>query len=134
MTWIWLLVASVCQACEVTVDSTADAQVLRNESEESSSAQLAEVISACAAPLEEYAPDTDVSILAVTRRDGRKVPVDGLSQAGLLVVESTGELGFTIGRGMVIVMLDGELVLITRPDPAAYVEAYQLPGFKYWKA
>lgn len=134
MTWIWLLVTSVSSVCEVSVDSYLDVQSLRAAQESEDGAQLAEVIAAAAMALEEYTPDTDKALLQVTARDGVQVPVGGLQIAGLLVVETTGELGFTVGRGMVLMMLEGELTQVVRANPADYSAAYQLPGFTYWKA
>lgn len=136
MTWIWLLIAAVSQQAEYLVDSMVDLKAERAgiDTEEENGAELAEMIATSATNLEEYAPDTDRALLQVTRRDGRAVPINGLKDPGLLVVETTGTLGFTIGRGQLVTMLGGDLVQLVHPDPAEYVAAYQLPGFAYWKA
>lgn len=133
MTWIWMLIARITETCELTVDSAADVLLELVDGEEGSM-ELAEVISSAAAALEEYAPDTDKQLLAVTARDGVMVPVNGLRDAGLLVVARDGGLGFTVGRGMVAMMLTGDLVTVKRPDVSTFVAAYQLPGFKYWRS
>ena len=133
MTWIWMLVARVTATCELTVNTRADV-LMERAVEDEGTAELAEIISSAAAGLAEYAPDTDRMLLAVTTRDGVKVPVNDLLDAGLLVVDGDGGLGFTVGRGMVAMMLTGDLVTVRHPDPSDYAAAYQLPGFKYWRA
>lgn len=134
MTWIWLLVASMSMTCEVTVESVADVLLERVLDEGVGTMELAEIISSAAASLEEYAPDTDHELLAVTARDGRPVPVSDLRATGLLLVDGEGRLAFTIGRGMILMMLAGDLVTVLHPEPSVFVAAYQLPGFMYWKA
>lgn len=134
MTWIWLLVASMSMTCEITVASVADVNLERVLDDGDGSMELAEVISSAAASLEEYAPNNDRELLAVTARDGRTVPVAELRAAGLLLVDDEGRLAFTIGRGMILMMLAGDLVTVLKPDPNVFVAAYQLPGFIYWKA
>ena len=134
MTWIWLLVARVVQTCEMFMESSRDAALEETSSEDEDSTQLAEIVSAAAAALEEYAPETDSELWAVTVRDGVHVPVNGLRDAGVLVRSAGGQLGLTVGRGMLAMMVAGDLVIIRRPAVAEFVAAYQLPGFKYWKA
>lgn len=132
MTWIWMLVARVTEACELTVASSNDLVFEQVSDEEEPNTELAEIISSAATALEEYAPDTDKQLLAVTARDGRRVPVNGLRDAGLLVVDRSGKLAFTVGRGMIATMLTGDLVTVVRPTVDDFVAAYRLPGFKYW--
>lgn len=134
MTWIWMLVARIIQSCELTVESTNELELEAVSADDDPSSELAEVVAAAALALEEYAPDTDRQLLAVTARDGATVPVNGLQDAGLLVVDVAGRLGFTIGRGQLVTMLAGDLVTVLHPDASTYVAAYQLPGFKYWRA
>lgn len=134
MTWIWMLVARIIQTCELTVENTNELVLEAASADDEPTTQLAEVIAAAALALEEYAPDTDRQLLAVTARDGSRVAVNGLQDAGLLVVDGQGRLGFTIGRGQLVTMLAGELVTVLEPDSSLYVAAYRLPGFTYWRS
>ena len=134
MTWIWLLVARVVQTCEIFVDSSRDAAWEETTYEDSDSTELAEIVSAAATALEEYAPETDKELWAVTVRDGVHVPVRDLQDAGVLVRTADGRLGFTVGRGMVAMMIAGDLVIVRRPETGLFVAAYRLPGFKYWRS
>ena len=133
MTWVWLLVTGVSMSCESVLSSWLDVSQARAEAVvlDESGPVLAEIVSSCASALEEYAPDTDAVLLAVTRRDGRRAPVGDLLEAGLLVVEDTGGLGFTLGRGVVAMMIGNELVQVNKADPSVFVEAWRLPGFVY---